>query len=70
MKTETSKTRVCPICGKAYTEHPALSRTDGETFICSDCGTRQALDSIGVAGAEQDKILNTIHRFQNAREQG
>ena len=63
MKTEISKTRVCPLCGKAYTEHPALSRTDNETMICPDCGTRQALESIGVADAEQDKILQTIHRF-------
>ena len=63
MKTEISKTRVCPLCGKAYTEHPALSRTDNETLICPDCGTRQALESIGVADAEQDKILHTIHRF-------
>ena len=63
MKTGISKTRVCPLCGKAYTEHPALSRIDGETLICGDCGTRQALESIGVADAEQDKILHTIHRF-------
>ena len=63
MKTKISKARVCPLCGKAYREHPALSRIDGETMICPDCGTRQALESIGVADAEQDKILHTIHRF-------
>ena len=62
MKTETIGVRTCPICGKSYTGHPALSRTDSETLICQDCGTRQALDSIGVSQEEQEKILETIHR--------
>ena len=63
MKPTISKVKVCPLCGRTYTDHPALSRIDSETLICSDCGTRQALESIGVADAEQDKILHTIHRF-------
>lgn len=33
----------CPICGQEYTGAPALSRTDNQTLICPDCGTRQAL---------------------------
>ena len=61
MKTEERITRTCPICGKEYTEHPALSRTDGKTLICPDCGTREALESIGVSKEEQDKILGIIH---------
>ena len=32
--------------------------------ICPDCGTREALESIGVDTAEQDKIIDTIHRCQ------
>ena len=55
-------THICPKCGKKYKEHPALSRTDNETLICSDCGTREALESIGIKPEEQDEILNTIHR--------
>ena len=47
---------------KSYTGHPALSRTDNETMICPDCGTRQALESIGVDPKEQEKILATIHK--------
>ena len=54
--------RICPICGKTYYEPPALSRTDNETLICPDCGTRQALESIGVSAEEQEKILAIIHR--------
>ena len=61
MKTEEIVVRTCPICGKQYSEHPALSRVDGTTLICPDCGTREALDSIGVSKEEQDKILGIIH---------
>ena len=51
--------KICPICGREYTEHPALSRVDNETFICPDCGQRQALESIGVMDvAEQDHIID------------
>lgn len=62
MKEEQRKEqRVCPKCGKTYTEVPALSREDGKTLICPDCGTREALASIGVKEDEQEKILKTIH---------
>lgn len=53
---------VCPRCGCVYGEPPALSRVDGQTRICPDCGTREALESIGVGTKEQDEILETIHR--------
>ena len=51
--------RVCPLCGKSYGEPPAISRTDNETPICPDCGTRQALSSIGVSEEEQQEIIET-----------
>ena len=53
---------VCPRCGQVYREHPALSRLDNETLICPDCGTREALDSIGVKPDEQEQIIASIHR--------
>ena len=59
---------VCPRCGKAYHEPPALSREDNETLICPDCGTRQALRSIGVDTAEQEQIIETIHCHMESRE--
>lgn len=66
MKNETiAKIRVCPLCGKAYSAPPALSRRDNETLICPDCGTREALESIGVDTAEQEQILESIHRSMN-----
>ena len=61
-KPVSNEERTCPICGRSYTGHPALSRTDNETLICPDCGTRQALASIGVDEKEQEEILATIHR--------
>lgn len=65
MKNNIRQIRVCPLCGKTYAEPPALSRADNETLICPDCGTRQALESIGISVEEQDKILSIIHRTQN-----
>lgn len=63
MKNENTVTlKICPRCHKAYCGVPALSRADSQTLICPDCGTREALDSIGVEPAEQEQILDTIHR--------
>ncbi len=68
MKTDnTLETRICPRCGKPYCERPALSRLDNETLICPDCGTREALESIGVSTEEQDSILESIHRSQHSQ---
>ena len=62
MKNNIARTAVCPLCGRLYHEHAALSRTDNETLICPDCGTRQALQSIGVDPEEQERIIETIHQ--------
>ena len=61
MKDNYNEQHICPKCGVSYTARPAQSRLDGSP-ICPDCGTREALDSIGVSRAEQDKILDIIHR--------
>lgn len=61
MKAERIE-RTCPKCGRVYTGHAAVSRADNTTLICPDCGTREALESMGVNTAEQDRILETIHR--------
>lgn len=49
-------TRICPICGREYTEYPALSRKDNKTEICPECGVNEALadyfDNLHVAGEE------------------
>ena len=68
MKTGEKIKRTCPICGQEYSGVPALSRTDHETLICPDCGTRQALASIGVKPEEQEQILAVIHKNYPAGE--
>lgn len=65
MASEANGKQICPCCGKEFTERPALSRVDNETLICPDCGTREALISIGASPAEQDEVLDVIHQFFN-----
>ena len=62
MKTEELKKRVCPKCGQVFHGHPAISRENSEMLLCADCGTRESLTSIGIDEAEQEKILEVIHR--------
>ncbi|MDE5754285.1 MAG: hypothetical protein K2O42_00835 [Oscillospiraceae bacterium] len=62
MKCEHYEFRTCPKCGKCYCERSSISREDNETLICPDCGTREALASIGVSKEEQEQILEIIHR--------
>ena len=69
MKDRITGISVCPRCGRSYYGAPALSRADNETLICPDCGTREALDSIGVDAKEQEEILATIHRCSNGRQE-
>ncbi|MBQ6944430.1 MAG: hypothetical protein IJN43_08890 [Ruminococcus sp.] len=66
MKTIEKQKAVCPKCGAEYFGRPALSRTDGTTLICTDCGIKESLDSIGISKAEQDEILAVIHKHYNA----
>lgn len=61
MKAIRMRPAVCPKCGKNYHGAPSLSRNDNKTLICPDCGTREALESMGVKLEEQDKILESIH---------
>lgn len=63
MKADNATTlRLCPLCGAQYGSVPALSRKYPNTQICPDCGTREALESIGISTTEQEKILGIIHR--------
>jgi len=60
MKPETRIKRVCPKCHKEYTGVPAISRVDNCTPICPRCGTREALESMGIAEEEIEKMLKKI----------
>lgn len=54
----------CPLCGGLMWGVPAISRVDNQTAICSDCGVRQALQSIGVDADEGEEILEIIHKHE------
>ena len=60
METQETNVRIGPKCGKTYKGHPAISRVDNETPICPTCGTREALESIGISKEEQDRIIKVI----------
>lgn len=34
----------CPKCGGPLGDRPALSRRDGKTDICSECGYKEAME--------------------------
>ena len=69
MKIEETMNRICPVCGREYHDAPALSRVDNTTLICPDCGTREALNSIGVGEAEQEEIIGIIHRARGCSDE-
>ena len=54
--------RKCPKCGELFSERGAVLRVENVTIICPDCGTREALESIGVDEKEQEKILGKSRR--------
>lgn len=35
----------CPRCGRYMVGHPAISRKDNKTEICSTCGLLEALEA-------------------------
>lgn len=43
LEKQVSNPRICPKCGNQIIGYPALSREDNKTEICSNCGTKEAL---------------------------
>jgi len=61
-------TKICPKCGKTYRGHPAISRVDNETPICPECGTREALEGLGIPPKEIENIIHTISKVEEELE--
>lgn len=52
--------RICPKCGKEYTERPAISRLDNSE-ICPECGALEALDAVGYSEEEKEEGMKLVH---------
>ena len=57
--------RICPVCGKEYTEPPALSRKDNATGICPLCGMREALEAAALTDEQKNAIIAAAERGVN-----
>ena len=55
-----SQPTICPKCNKPYTEPPALSRRDNNTYICSACGTEEALEDAMNVGLMNEEDAREI----------
>lgn len=64
MESTANEFKICPKCGKRYKAPSAISRVDNKTQICSTCGTREALESLGIKDDEINKIIETIPKIE------
>lgn len=64
METATNEIKTCPKCGKTYKGHPAISRVDNHTPICPTCGTREALEGLGIKPDEIESIIKAIPKVE------
>lgn len=64
MESTTNEFKICTKCGKRYKAPFAISRVDNKTQICPTCGTREALESLGIKEDEINKIIETIPKIE------
>lgn len=64
MKTNDNLIKTCPRCGKSYKGYPAISRVDNQTPICPECGTREALENLGLPLNEIEVIISKIPKTE------
>lgn len=57
--------RICPTCGRAYAEPPALSRKDNKTDICPTCGMMEALAAIPRREGPAERTRRAVHATGN-----
>ena len=51
--------KICPKCGKTYTERPAISRIDASE-ICPECGALEALEAVGYSEEEKEEGIKLV----------
>lgn len=52
-------TKICPKCGKEYTERAAISRIDNSE-ICPECGALEALNAVGYSEEEKEEGMKLV----------
>lgn len=57
--------RICPLCGRAYDEPPALSRADNQTDICPRCGMMEALAAMPRRETPQERTRRAVYATGN-----
>lgn len=57
--------RICPVCGRSYTDPPALSRRDDKTDICPECGMREALAAIPRRETPAERTRQAVYATGN-----
>lgn len=35
---------ICPECGQVYTDPPAVSKIDNQTYVCANCGRKETVE--------------------------
>jgi hypothetical protein len=53
---------ICPRCFEEVEDHPAVSRRDGNTHICSQCGIEEAFVDSGFP--VPDEVLERERKFK------
>ena len=62
--TEDKSYRMCPRCGRPYSDYPAISRYDNKTEICPDCGVEEAMiNYTGGTLEAPDKYKNEARKY-------
>lgn len=56
---------ICPLCGRASDEPPALSRVDNQTDICPSCGMMEALAAMPRRETPQDRTRRAVYATGN-----
>ena len=65
---DVMESRKCPVCGRFYRAHPALSRKDNKTEICPACGMNEALEDAGMSGMQKDIPNIAVDESQYTKE--
>ena len=58
----------CPVCHEMTDMRPALSRRDNETNICSECGTKEALEDYATGGEAGGATSRAIEDYLESKD--